>query len=31
MSPDAQQFALSGAVRLPESLTPLIHKAVAGE
>jgi hypothetical protein len=31
MSPDAHQFALSGAVHLPESLTPLIHKAVAGE
>jgi len=30
MSPDAQQFALSGAVRLPLSLTPVIHKAVAG-
>jgi hypothetical protein len=29
MSPDAQQFALSGTVRLPESLMPLIHKAVA--
>lgn len=31
MSPDAHQFALSGAVHLPESLTPLIHRAVAGE
>jgi hypothetical protein len=31
MSPDAQQFALSGAVILPESLVPLIHKAVTGE
>lgn len=30
MSPDAQQFALSGAVILPESLVPLIHKAVTG-
>jgi hypothetical protein len=30
MSADAQQFALSGAVRLPQSLTPLVHKAVAG-
>jgi len=29
MSADAQQFALSGAVRLPQSLTPLVHKAVA--
>jgi len=29
MSPDAQQFALSGAVKLPESLAPLVHKAVA--
>lgn len=29
MSTDAQQFALSGAVRLPESLLPLIQKAVA--
>jgi hypothetical protein len=29
MSPDAQQFALSGAVSLPESLAPLVHKAVA--
>ena len=31
MSADAQQFALSGAVRLPESLAPLVHKAVAGD
>ena len=30
MSPDAQQFALSGAVILPESLVPLIHTAVTG-
>jgi hypothetical protein len=30
MSDDAHEFALSGAVELPESLTPLIHKAVAG-
>lgn len=30
MSADAQQFALSGAVRLPESLLPLIQKAVSG-
>lgn len=29
MSPEAQQFAISGAVVLPESLTPLILKAVA--
>ena len=29
MSADAQQFALSGSVRLPESLLPLIKKAVA--
>jgi hypothetical protein len=29
MSPDAQEFALSGMVRLPESLVPLIQKAVA--
>jgi hypothetical protein len=31
MSPDAQQFALSGAVGLPESLAPLVHKAVAND
>ncbi len=31
MSANAQQFALSGAVRLPESLAPLVHKAVAGD
>ena len=30
MSPRAQEFALSGAVRLPESLVPLIQKAVSG-
>ena len=29
MSDDAQQFALSGAVQLPESLLPLIQKAVS--
>ena len=29
MSADAQEFALSGAVRLPESLVPLVQKAVA--
>ncbi len=29
MSPDAQQFALSGAIQLPESLVPLVHKAVS--
>ena len=29
MSAQAQQFALSGAVRLPESLVPLVQKAVA--
>jgi len=29
MSAEAQNFALSGAVQLPESLTPLIEKAVA--
>ena len=29
MSDTAHQFALSGAVRLPESLAPLVHKAVA--
>jgi hypothetical protein len=31
MSSGAQQFALSGAVILPQSLTPLIHKAVTGD
>ena len=31
MSPEAQQFALSGAISLPESLTPLILKAVAAD
>ena len=30
MSDSAHQFALSGNVRLPESLVPLIKKAVAG-
>lgn len=29
MSPDAQQFALSGAIQLPELLVPLVHKAVS--
>jgi hypothetical protein len=29
MSPEAQQFALSGAIALPESLVPLIQKAVS--
>jgi hypothetical protein len=29
MSPEAQQFALSGAIQLPESLTSLIHKAIS--
>jgi len=28
MSPDAQQFALSGKVKLPEALVPVIQKAV---
>ena len=31
MSTEAQQFALSGAVKLPEPLVPLIQKAVAGD
>jgi hypothetical protein len=31
MSAQAHQFALSGGVRLPEPLVPLIQKAVAGE
>jgi hypothetical protein len=31
MSDRAQQFALSGSVRLPESLVPLIRKAVSGD
>ena len=31
MSPEAQQFATSGAISLPESLTPLILKAVASD
>jgi hypothetical protein len=30
MSPAAHEFALSGAVRLPESLVPLIEKARSG-
>lgn len=30
MSERAREFALSGAVRLPEPLVPLIHKAVSG-
>ena len=30
MSDDAHEFTLSGNVRLPESLVPLIQKAVAG-
>jgi hypothetical protein len=30
MSAEAQQFALSGSVNLPEPLVPLIQKAVAG-
>jgi hypothetical protein len=30
MSANAHEFALSGAVRLPESLVPLIKKAVSG-
>jgi hypothetical protein len=29
MSLEAQQFALSGAIQLPESLAPLVHKAVS--
>ena len=29
MSLGAQQFALSGAIQLPESLAPLVHKAVS--
>lgn len=31
MSQDAQQFALSGAISLPEPLLPLIKRAVGGE
>ncbi|MEO5343521.1 MAG: DUF4202 domain-containing protein, partial [Gammaproteobacteria bacterium SHHR-1] len=31
MSQQARDFALSGKLRLPESLTPLIHKAVTGD
>lgn len=31
MSPAARQFALSGAIKLPEPLVPLIRKAVAAE
>ena len=30
MSGDAQAFALSGSIKLPESLVPLIQKAVSG-
>jgi hypothetical protein len=30
MSEDAQAFALSGSIKLPKSLVPLIQKAVAG-
>ena len=30
MSGDAQAFALSGSIQLPESLVPLIQKAVSG-
>ena len=30
MSGDAQAFALSGSIKLPESLLPLIQKAVSG-
>jgi len=30
MSTNAHEFALSGAIRLPESLAPLIEKAVSG-
>ena len=30
MSEEAQQFALSGSVKLPEPLVPLIQKAIAG-
>ena len=30
MSEDAQAFALSGSIKLPESLVPLIQKAVTG-
>jgi len=30
MSERAQQFALSGAIKLPEPLVPLVQKAVAG-
>jgi len=29
MSPEAQQFALSGSVKLPEELVPVIEKAIA--
>jgi len=31
MSERAHEFALSGGVAVPESLAPLVHKAVAGE
>ena len=30
MSPRAQEFALSGSIRLPEPLIPLIQKAISG-
>jgi hypothetical protein len=30
MSGSAHQFALSGAIKLPETLEPLVHKAVSG-
>ena len=31
MSEEARQFALSGKIRLPEPLLPLIQKAVSGD
>jgi hypothetical protein len=31
MSGSAHQFALSGAIKLPETLEPLVHKAVSGD
>ncbi len=31
MSGEAQQFALSGSIKLPEPLVPLIEKAVSGD
>ncbi len=30
MSSNAHEFALSGAIKLPETLEPLVHKAVSG-